>query len=139
MIIKNGEVQMKFRDDFENMTEEEIERQENVLDIIHGEMNREKTMTYAPDAPKRIKSVVGYIESLLHGEDFEYKINYERCEIFGSALYIVAEVPIIGGNPRTHWNFQRLVDNVDAFEIKWQPTGRFRMEFRLNGVFKEVR
>ena len=130
---------MKFRDDFENMTEEEIERQEKILDIIHASMNREKTMTYAPDAPKRIKSVVGYIESLLRDEDFEYKINYERCEIFGKALYIVVDVPIIGGNPRTHWYFWFLVKEVDAFEIKWQPTGRFRMEFRLNGVFTEVR
>jgi len=129
---------MKFRDDFENMTEEEIERQENILDIINGEMNREKAMAYAQDAPKRIKSVVGYIESLLRDEDFEYKINYERCEIFGSALYIVVDVPIIGGNPRTHWNYWFLVKEIDALEIKWQPTGRFRMEFRLNEVFKEV-
>ena len=79
------------------------------------------------------------MDGLLRVEEFEYKINYERCEIFGSALYIVVDVPIIGGNPRTHRQFQRLVDNVDAFEIKWQPTGRFRMEFRLNEVFKEVR
>jgi len=130
---------MKFKDDYENMTEEEIERQVKILEIIHGEMNREKTMTYAPDAPKRIKSVVGYIEGLLREEDFEYKINYERCKIFGSALYITVDVPIIGGNPRTHWYYWFLVKEIDALEIKWQPTGRFRMEFRLNEVFKEIR
>ena len=130
---------MEFRDDFENMTEEEIEQQKKILDIIHAEMNREKTMTYAPEAPKRIKSVVGYIDGLLYGEDFEYKIDYERCEMFGSAMYISVEVPIMGGNPRNHWQFQRLASNVDAIEIKWQPNGKFRMEFRLNEVFKEVR
>jgi len=102
---------MIFRDDFENMTEEEIEQQEKILYIIHGAMNREKTMTYTPDAPKRIKSV----------------------------LYIVVELPIIGGNPRTHWQFQRVISEVDALEIKWLPTGNFRMEFRLNGVFTELR
>jgi len=127
------------RDDFENMTEEEIEQQEKILDIIHGEMNREKTMTYTPDAPKRIKSVVGHIDGLLRNEDCNYTINYERCEIFGSALYIVVEVPIIGGNPRNHWQFQRVISEVDALDIKWQPNGKFRMEFRLNEVFTEVR
>ena len=130
---------MNFRDDFENMTEEEIERQNKILDVIFNAMDREKTMTYAPEAPKRIKSVVRYIDALLRNEDFEYKINYERCEIFGSALYIVVEVPIMGGNPRTHWNFWFLVKEIDALEIKWLPNGKFRMEFRLNEVFTEVR
>ena len=130
---------MIFRDDLENMTEEEIDRQKIILDILYKEMNRDKTMIYAPDTLKRIKSVVGYIDTLLLNEDFEYKIIFERCKISGTTLYIIVDIPIIGGNPRTHWLFWSLINEVDALEIKWQPSGRFRMEFRLNGAFKEVR
>jgi len=57
----------------------------------------------------------------------------------GTALCIIIDVPIMGGNPRTHWNFWFLVEEIDALEIKWLSTGKFRMEFRLNGLFTEFR
>ena len=65
---------MKFRDDFENMTDEEIERQGLILDVIFKEMDREKTMVYAPGIGERVDKVERTIDILSKNANVEYTI-----------------------------------------------------------------
>ena len=88
---------MIFRDDFENMTEEEIGRQKVILDLIHKSMGQEKVMIYALETPELVREVVGMIDNLMKSQGDVYSISYGRCEVFGTSLYIVLETPYFGG------------------------------------------
>ena len=130
---------MKFRDDFENMTDEEIERQGLILDVIFKEMDREKTMVYAPGIAERVDRVERWIESLLTNADVEYTIKHERCEVFGTTLYIVLETPFFGGAANKKWLFESIMREVDAIEMSGLPSGNIRFDFALHGAFKELK
>ena len=130
---------MKFRDDFENMTEEEIERQGLILDVIFNAMDREKTMVYAPGIEERVDRVESLIESLLRNEEAAYTIKHERCEIFGTTLYIVLETPYFGGAANKKWLFESLLKEVDAIEMSGLPSGNIRFDFALHRAYKELK
>ena len=59
-------------------------------------MDREKTMVYAPGIEERVDKVERTIDILSKNANVEYTIKHERCEIFGTTLYIVLETPFFG-------------------------------------------
>ena len=129
---------MKFRDDFENMTDEEIERQGLILDVIFKAMDREKTMVYAPGIEERVDKVERFIGHLQRDANVEYTITHERCEVFGTTLYIVLETPFFGGAANKKWLFESILSDVDAIEMSGLPSGNIRFDFALHGAFVEL-
>jgi len=130
---------MEFRDDFENMTDEEIERQGHILDVIFKAMDREKTMVYALGIEERVDKVERTIDILSKNASAEYTIKHERCEIFGTTLYIVLETPFFGGAANKKWLFESILRDVDAIEMSWLPSGNIRFDFALQGAFVELK
>jgi hypothetical protein len=125
-------------EDFEffEVTDEE---RANWLNILIDEARREKVLTYTPEALKRIRNIIDFIRTLMRDDDCEYTINLEKCDIFQQSLYINVDVVDFGTSPKNFWLFQDIIKKTDSIEIKWLPTGKTRISFYLNFVFKEIK
>jgi len=105
------------------------EEQANWINLLFNEAQREKVLTYAPDAPKRISTVVRQIKYLMDSDGCECSIEFERCEMFQMSLYIHVDVVDFGTSPKNFWIFQDVIRKVDTIEVKYLPyTGQFRTE-----------
>jgi len=121
--------------EFFEFTEEE---EANWLEVLYEDAMREKVMVYTQDAPKRIKAVVGGLKLLLKADQCNYTLNFERCEIFQRSIYVHVEVVDFGTSPKNYWIFQDIIREADSFEVAWLPTGKVRLSFYLNLIFREI-
>jgi len=115
------------------------EEKANWIERLVEENLREKVQTYDPAALERIKSFKQNIKLLLEQDGCEYTMEFERCPYFQKSLYLHLDVVDFGTSPKNYWLLQDALRYVNSFSVKWLPTGKARLSFYFNFVFKEIK
>jgi len=115
------------------------EEKANWIDMLVNENLREKVLVYDPEALERINSFKRTLKLLLKQDGCDYTMSFERCPYFQTSLYLHLEVVDFGTSPKNFWMFQDALKKVNSFEAVWLPTGKVRLSFYFNFVFKEIK
>jgi len=115
------------------------EEKANWIELLVKENMREKVQTYDPEALKRINRVKRSLKLLLEQDNCDYTMEMERCPYFQQSLYLHLEVVDFGTSPKNYWMLDSAMRDVNSFSVKWLPTGKVRLSFYFNFVFKEIK
>ena len=124
-------------EEFETLELSDEERA-NWINMLVNENLREKVLVYDPEALERIKKFKQCLKTVLEQDGCDHTISFERCPIFQRSLYLHLEVADFGTSPKNFWLFHEALRYVNSFEALWLPTGKVRLSFYFNFVFKEI-